>query len=109
MKHIKIFEDFMEDLSLPAEQQQAITDWVNSHENEYDFSDDAGFEQEESRMVNDCMDQLGIDKKYTEDVKSFIQGLDDLSDDMQTIPGVVMDPVARLNYNQIDNVQLFNY
>jgi hypothetical protein len=109
MKNIKIFEDFVEDLSLPAEQQQAITDWVNSHENEYDFSDDAGFDQEEDKMIDDCMSQLGIDKKYREDVKSFVQGLDDLSDDMQTIPGVVMDPVARLNYNQIDNVQRFNY
>ena len=109
MKNLKIYEDFMEDLSLPAEQQQAITDWINKHENEYDFSDDAGFEDQEDKMVKDCMAQLGIGPEHMEDVKSFIQGMDDISDDMQTIPGVVMDPGLRLNYNQIDNVQRFNY
>ena len=109
MRHLKIFEDFMEDLDLPAEQQQAISDWVNKHESDYDFSDDAEFEKEEDKLVKDCMAQLGIDPKYLDDVKSFIQGMDDISDDMQTIPGVVMDPALRLNYNQIDNVQRFNY
>ena len=82
---------------------------VGESEDEYDFSDDAGFEQEEDKMIKDCMAQLGIDPKYKEDVKSFIQSMDDLSDDMQVIGSVVADPVARLNYNQIDNVQRFNY
>ncbi len=109
MRHLMVFEDFMQDLDLPAEDQQAITNWMKDHEKEYDFSDDDGFEQEEDKMIKDCMAQLGIDPKYAEDVKSYVQSMDDLSDDMQTIGSVVADPVARLNYNQIDNVQRFNY
>jgi hypothetical protein len=68
-----------------------------------------GQSENQDKLVSDCIADLNLSPSMKDDIQSFIQSQQDLSDDMQTIPGVVMDPVARLNYNQVDNVQRFQY
>jgi hypothetical protein len=104
-----MFEDFIQDLSIPRVDQDRIKGWLKKYESDYDFSNDETFDENQDKMVSDCISDLNLPASLKDDIKSFIQGEQDLSDDMQTIPGVVMDPVARLNYNQVDNVQRFQY
>jgi hypothetical protein len=104
-----MFEDFIQDLSISRVDQDRIKSWLSKYESDYDFSNDDTFEENQDKMVSDCINDLNISASLKDDVKSFIQGEQDLSDDMQTVPGVVMDPKARSNYNQIDSVQRFQY
>lgn len=104
-----MFEDFIQDLSISRVDQDRIKSWLKRYEKDYDFSNDEKFEENQDKLVSDCIADLNLSPSMKDDIQSFIQSQQDLSDDMQTIPGVVMDPVARLNYNQVDNVQRFQY
>lgn len=105
MRRILLFEDFIQDLSIPKQTQDAIKNWLSKYAKDYDMHDDAGFEKNQEKIVKDCMSQLGIDSSMKDDVTSFIQSIQDISDGFS----IVMDPKPVPNLNQIDNVQRFNY
>jgi hypothetical protein len=105
MRHILLFEDFMQDLSIPKQTQDAIKNWLSKYASDYDMHDDAEFEKNQEKIVKDCMAQLDIDPSMADDVTSFIQSIQDISDGFS----IVMDPKPVPNLNQIDNVQRFNY
>ena len=105
MRRILLFEDFIQDLSIPKQTQDAIKNWLSKYAKDYDMHDDAEFEKNQEKIVKDCMAQLGIDSSMKDDVASFIQSIQDISDGFS----IVMDPKPVPNLNQIDNVQRFNY
>jgi hypothetical protein len=105
MKNILLFEDFIQDLSIPKQTQDAIKNWLSKYAKDYDMHDDAEFESNSDKMVKDCMSQLEIDKSMEDDVRSFIQSIQDISDGFS----IIMDPKPTPNLNPIDNVQRFNY
>lgn len=105
MKKILEYSDYIEAFDLDAPTQAEIRDWVKKYEKYFNFHNDGTFLDSIDKLTDDCMNQLNIDKSKSDAVKSYIEGLQDLSDGLS----VVMAPNAEFQYNDIDQVQRFQY
>ncbi len=108
MRRIKIFEDFIEDMSLSPEHQELIKNWVKKYEKYYNFQDAASFESSVDQITKDCLAQLDLPQSSFDSVKDFISQMHDLSDGL-TMISMVMDPKLRPNLNNIDQLTRFQY
>jgi hypothetical protein len=104
MNKVLEFEDFISELSLSAEEQAEIRDFMNKYSKYSEFHDDEQFEDSVDDIVNDVMKRFGFPETKREDVKNYITSLQDLSDGLS----VILQPDAEFIYRtQPDGVQSF--
>ena len=103
-KRILLYEDFIDDLSLTAEEQAEIKNFMQKYSKYSEFHDDAQFADSVDDIVSDVMRQFNFPEGKKEDVKNYISSLQDLSDGLS----VIMDPKKQFIYRtQPDNTQTF--
>jgi hypothetical protein len=104
MKSILLYEDFIEDLSLSAEEQEEIKEFMKKYSKYSEFHDDGQFADSVDDITDDVMRQFNFPEAKREDVKNYLSSLQDLSDGLSTI----MEPSKELIYRtQPDEVQSF--
>jgi len=104
MKSILLYEDFIDDLSLSAEEQEEIKEFMKKYSKYSEFHDDGQFADSVDDITDDVMRQFNFPEAKREDVKNYLSSLQDLSDGLSTI----MEPSKELIYRtQPDEVQSF--
>lgn len=104
MKQVLLFEDFINDLSLTAEEQDQIREFMKKYSKYSEFHDDGQFADSVDDIVSDVMRQFNFPEGKREDVKDYISSLQDLSDGLS----VIMEPDKEFIYRtQPDNTQSF--
>ena len=104
MKSVLLYEDFVEDLSLTAEEQAEIKNFMQKYSKYSEFHDDAQFADSVDDITSDVMRQFNFSDSKRQDVKDYLSSLQDLSDGLS----VIMEPGKELIYRtQPDSVQSF--
>jgi hypothetical protein len=104
MKPILLYEDFIDDLSLSAEEQAEIKNFMKKYSKYSEFHDDGQFADSVDAITDDVMRQFNFPEAKREDVKNYLSSLQDLSDGLSTI----MEPDKEFIYRtQPDGVQSF--
>ena len=104
MKSILLYEDFIDDLSLSAEEQAEIKNFMKKYSKYSEFHDDGQFADSVDDITDDVMRQFNFPESKREDVKNYLSSLQDLSDGLSTI----MEPDKEFIYRtQPDGVQSF--
>ena len=104
MRRILLYEDFIEDLSLSAEEQAEIRSFMQKYSKYSEFHDDSQFVDSVDDITNDVMRQFNFPESKRQDVKDYLSSLQDLSDGLS----VIMEPSKELIYRtQPDEVQSF--
>jgi hypothetical protein len=104
MKQVLLYEDFVSDLSLTAEEQDQIREFMKKYSKYSEFHDDEQFADSVDDITNDVMRQFNFPESKRQDVKDYLSSLQDLSDGLSTI----MEPGKEFIYRtQPDNVQSF--
>ena len=104
MKPILLYEDFIDDLSLSAEEQAEIKNFMKKYSKYSEFHDDGQFADSIDDITDDVMRQFNFPEAKRQDVQDYLSSLQDLSDGLSTI----MEPSKELIYRtQPDEVQSF--
>lgn len=104
MRSVLLYEDFVEDFSLTAEEQAEIKNFMQKYSKYSEFHDDAQFADSVDDITNDVMRQFNFPDSKRQDVKDYLSSLQDLSDGLS----VIMEPGKELIYRtQPDEVQSF--
>ena len=104
MKPILLYEDFIDDLSLTAEEQEEIKNFMKKYSKYSEFHDDGQFADSVDDITDDVMRQFNFPEAKRQDVQDYLSSLQDLSDGLSTI----MEPSKELIYRtQPDEVQSF--
>ena len=104
MKRILLYEDFIDDLSLTAEEQDEIRNFMKKYSKYSEFHDDGQFADSVDDITDDVMRQFNFPEAKRQDVKDYLSSLQDLSDGLS----VIMEPGKELIYRtQPDEVQSF--
>jgi hypothetical protein len=104
MKPVLLYEDFINDLSLTAEEQDEIREFMKKYSKYSEFHDDEQFADSVDDITNDVMSRFNFPEAKRQDVKDYLSSLQDLSDGLS----VIMDPKKEFIYRtQPDNVQSF--
>ena len=104
MKPVLLYEDFIDDLSLTAEEQAEIKNFMKKYSKYSEFHDDGQFADSVDDITDDVMRQFNFPEAKRQDVKDYLSSLQDLSDGLSTI----MEPSKELIYRtQPDEVQSF--
>jgi hypothetical protein len=104
MKPILLYEDFIDDLSLTAEEQEEIKNFMKKYSKYSEFHDDGQFADSIDDITDDVMRQFNFPEAKRQDVQDYLSSLQDLSDGLSTI----MEPSKELIYRtQPDEVQSF--
>lgn len=104
MKSVLLYEDFINDLSLTAEEQDEIREFMKKYSKYSEFHDDEQFADSVDDITNDVMARFNFPEAKRQDVKDYLSSLQDLSDGLS----VIMDPEKEFIYRtQPDNVQSF--
>jgi hypothetical protein len=104
MKSILLYEDFIDDLSLTAEEQEEIKNFMKKYSKYSEFHDDGQFADSVDDITDDVMRQFNFPEAKRQDVQDYLSSLQDLSDGLSTI----MEPSKELIYRtQPDEVQSF--
>jgi len=104
MKSILLYEDFIDDLSLTAEEQEKIKNFMKKYSKYSEFHDDGQFADSVDDITDDVMRQFNFPEAKRQDVQDYLSSLQDLSDGLSTI----MEPSKELIYRtQPDEVQSF--
>lgn len=104
MKQVLLYEDFVSDLSLTAEEQDQIREFMKKYSKYSEFHDDEQFADSVDDITNDVIRQFNFPESKRQDVKDYLSSLQDLSDGLSTI----MEPGKEFIYRtQPDNVQSF--
>jgi len=104
MKRILEFDDFIDNLSLTAEEQDQIRQFMHKYSKYSEFHDDAQFVDSVDDITNDVMRKFNFPESKRDDVKNYLSSLQDLSDGLS----VIMQPNAEFIYRtQPDGVQSF--
>jgi hypothetical protein len=104
MKRVLLYEDFIDDLSLTAEEQDQIKEFMKKYSKYSEFHDDGQFEDSVDDITDDVMRQFNFPETKREDVKDYLSSLQDLSDGLS----VIMEPDDEFIYRtQPDGVQSF--
>ena len=104
MKRILEFDDFIDNLSLTAEEQAEIRQFMHKYSKYSEFHDDAQFLDSADDITNDVMRQFTVPDAKNQDVQDYLSTLQDLSDGLS----VIMEPDKEFIYRtQPDGVQSF--
>jgi hypothetical protein len=104
MKPVLVYEDFINDLSLTAEEQAEIKSFMQKYSKYSEFHDDGQFVDSVDDITNDVMRQLNFPEEKRQDVKDYLSSLQDLSDGLS----VIMEPDKEFIYRtQPDGTQSF--
>lgn len=104
MKSVLLYEDFIENLSLSAEEQAEIKNFMQKYSKYSEFHDDAQFADSVDDITSDVMRQFNFPDSKRQDVKDYLSSLQDLSDGLS----VIMEPGKEFIYRtQPDSVQSF--
>ena len=104
MKQVLLYEDFVSDLSLTAEEQDQIREFMKKYSKYSEFHDDEQFADSVDDITNDVMRQFNFPEAKRQDVKDYLSSLQDLSDGLS----VIMEPGKEFIYRtQPDNTQSF--
>lgn len=104
MKTVLLYEDFINDLSLTAEEQTEIKNFMQKYSKYSEFHDDGQFADSVDDITDDVMRQFNFPEAKREDVKNYLSSLQDLSDGLS----VIMEPNPEFIYRtQPDEVQSF--
>jgi len=104
MKRVLLYEDFIDDLSLTAEEQDQIREFMKKYSKYSEFHDDGQFADSVDDITDDVMRQFNFPETKREDVKDYLSSLQDLSDGLS----VIMEPDDEFIYRtQPDGVQSF--
>ena len=104
MKPILLYEDFIDDLSLTAEEQEEIKNFMKKYSKYSEFHDYGQFADSIDDITADVMRQFNFPEAKRQDVQDYLSSLQDLSDGLSTI----MEPSKELIYRtQPDEVQSF--
>lgn len=104
MKRILLYEDFIDDLSLTAEEQDEIKNFMKKYSKYSEFHDDGQFADSVDDITDDVMRQFNFPEAKRQDVQDYLSSLQDLSDGLS----VIMEPSKELIYRtQPDEVQSF--
>lgn len=104
MKQVLLYEDFVNDLSLTAEEQDQIREFMKKYSKYSEFHDDEQFADSVDDITNDVMRQFNFPEAKRQDVKDYLSSLQDLSDGLS----VIMEPGKEFIYRtQPDNTQSF--
>ena len=105
MRILEFLEYQESNSSLSESEMGLIKEWVKKYEKYFNLYDTHEFEGSVQELTDDCLNQLEIDSKKGEMVKSYLESLYKLSDGLS----VVMAPDAQFQYTNIDQVQRFQY
>jgi hypothetical protein len=104
MKKILEFDDFIDNLSLTAEEQAEIKNFMQKYSKYSEFHDDGQFADSVDDITDDVMRQFNFPAAKRQDVQNYLSSLQDLSDGLS----VIMEPSKELIYRtQPDEVQSF--
>ena len=104
MKPVLLYEDFVNDLSLTAEEQDQIRQFMKKYSKYSEFHDDGQFADSVDDITSDVMRQFNFPESKRQDVKDYLSSLQDLSDGLS----VIMEPGKETIYRtQPDEVQSF--
>ncbi len=104
MEKILEFDDFIDNLSLTAEEQAEIKNFMQKYSKYSEFHDDAQFVDSVDDITNDVMRQFNFPESKRDYVKNYLSSLQDLSDGLS----VIMQPDSEFIYRtQPDGVQSF--
>lgn len=104
MKKILEFDDFIDNLSLSAEEQAEIKNFMQKYSKYSEFHDDGQFADSVDDITDDVMRQFNFPAAKRQDVQNYLSSLQDLSDGLS----VIMEPSKELIYRtQPDEVQSF--
>ena len=104
MKKILEFDDFIDNLSLTAEEQAEIKNFMQKYSKYSEFHDDGQFADSVDDIMDDVMRQFNFPAAKRQDVQNYLSSLQDLSDGLS----VIMEPSKELIYRtQPDEVQSF--
>jgi hypothetical protein len=104
MKRVLLYEDFIDDLSLTAEEQDQIREFMKKYSKYSEFHDEGQFADSVDDITDDVMRQFNFPEAKREDVKNYLSSLQDLSDGLS----VIMEPDKEFIYRtQPDEVQSF--
>lgn len=104
MKKILEFDDFIDNLSLTAEEQSEIKNFMQKYSKYSEFHDDGQFADSVDDITDDVMRQFNFPESKRQDVQNYLSSLQDLSDGLS----VIMEPSKELIYRtQPDEVQSF--
>ena len=104
MKRILLYEDFIDDLSLTAEEQAEIKNFMKKYSKYSEFHDDEQFADSVDDITDDVMRQFNFPEAKRQDVKDYLSSLQDLSDGLS----VITEPNKEFIYRtQPDEVQSF--
>ena len=104
MKPVLVYEDFINDLSLTAEEQAKIKSFMQKYSKYSEFHDDGQFVDSVDDITNDVMRQFNFPEEKRQDVKDYLSSLQDLSDGLS----VIMEPDKEFIYRtQPDGTQSF--
>lgn len=104
MKIILEMEEFAEAKELTQLEKSRIESWIKKYERYFNPNDDNFLDSIDS-LVDDCISNLKIGEGKGLAVKKMIEDLYELTDDFS----VIMSPKAEFNFNDIDQVQRFQY
>jgi len=104
MKPVLVYEDFINDLSLTAEEQAEIKSFMQKYSKYSEFHDDGQFVDSVDDITDDVMRQFNFPEEKRQDVKDYLSSLQDLSDGLS----VIMEPEKEFIYRtQPDSTQSF--
>ena len=104
MKPILLYEDFIDDLSLTAEEQEEIKSFMQKYSKYSEFHDEGQFADSVDDITDDVMRQFNFPEAKRQDVQDYLSSLQDLSDGLS----VIMEPDKEFIYRtQPDGVQSF--
>lgn len=104
MKKILEFDDFIDNLSLTAEEQAEIKNFMQKYSKYSEFHDDGQFADSVDDITDDVMRQFNFPAAKRQDVQNYLSSLQDLSDGLS----VIMEPDKEFIYRtQPDGVQSF--
>jgi len=105
MKKILEFDDFIDNLSLTAEEQAEIKNFMQKYSKYSEFHDDGQFADSVDDITDDVMRQFNFPASKRQDVQNYLSSLQDLSDGLS----VIMEPDKEFIYRtQPDEVQSFS-
>ena len=85
MKAILEFDDFMNDLSLTAQEQDQIKSFMDKYSKFANFHNDDTFEDSVDMLTDEIMKKYGFQESKRNDVQQYLSSLQDLSDGLSVI------------------------
>ena len=85
MKKILEFDDFIDNLSLTAEEQAEIKNFMQKYSKYSEFHDDGQFADSVDDITDDVMRQFNFPAAKRQDVQNYLSSLQDLSDGLSVI------------------------